>query len=80
MPSARELLGSIVELLFYFGIASTLVSFTTHLFAHEINNPGIDHNASTISFIVVGNTPYGDDKETAFNPMTNAINQDHDLE
>lgn len=80
MPLAREIIGNLVALLFYFGIASTLLSFTTHLFAHEINNPDIDHNANPISFAVIGDGPYGDDKEAAFDRMVNAINKDHDIE
>ncbi|MCB1935919.1 MAG: hypothetical protein KDF59_08260 [Nitrosomonas sp.] len=60
MPSAREIIGNIVALLFYFGIASTLLSFTTHLLAHEINNPSINHTANPDLFTMIGGRLDGD--------------------
>ena len=80
MSTEREIFGHIVNLLFYCAIASSLFSFTTNLFADGNNNPGIDHNANAISFAVIGDGPYGDDKEAAFDNIIDAINKDHEIE
>ena len=80
MPTARENFGRIVGLLFYLAIASTLFSFTTNLFASDKHNQGIKHNANAVSFAVIGDGPYGDEKEAAFDRMIDAINKDHEIE
>ncbi|MDR4516500.1 MAG: metallophosphoesterase [Nitrosomonas sp.] len=80
MPTTRENFGHIVGLLFYLAIASTLFSFTTNLFASGKHNQDIKHNANAVSFAVIGDGPYGDEKEVAFNRMIDAINKDHEIE
>lgn len=79
MFNMREFIGSMVNLFFYCSVVSALLSFTANLSAHEINSPAIDHDARPFSFAVIGDGPYGDEKEAAFDRVINAINRDHEV-
>ncbi|MCB1984950.1 MAG: hypothetical protein H6936_02495 [Burkholderiales bacterium] len=55
----REIIGSIVTLVFYFGIISTLFSFGTGMTTESIKRSGIEQSTKADSFAVSVDNFYG---------------------
>ncbi len=80
MYTTHKIFGHLSGRLIYIATAFVLFSYTAMLFADSQNNPTIDHNANSISFAVIGDGPYGDEREPAFDRLIDAINKDHAVE
>ena len=55
----REIIGSIVTFVFYFGVMSTLFSFGSGMTTESIQHLGIEQNSNAVSFAVGGENFYG---------------------
>jgi calcineurin-like phosphoesterase family protein len=70
MQVKRNIIGAIVALFVVF-----IITFTSQISASNNKHHYID----PISFAVIGDGPYGDDKEEAYDRMITSINNDHEV-
>ncbi len=68
-----------VSAVFSIGMTFVASCFAANVFAEKAASSGIDRNVNPVAFAVIGDGPYGDDKEGAFDRIIEDINNDHEV-